>query len=126
MKKLLVSLLILPVIAFSQTSSDKIEKIPLEGYCMSGSQLKEVIRNYKEIPVLIMQAHRLQKNGETTKHDTVLFLNPQTGTWTLFEEHKEKGYCVVAVGEQARPFQNQSMNLDKSLPKQDLDWKKYT
>lgn len=123
MKNLLVSLLALPVIASSQVSLDQVTKVPLEGYCLNKEQFRETLRQYQEKPILAMDSLRTNKKGEVIGHEAVLFINPKTGTWTLFEDHGEKGYCMVAMGEKIKPVQSQNMRHD-NLPERPIDKQK--
>lgn len=106
MKKLLATLLImLPVMAKSQQEL-KGELIDLVGMCVGAVQFAETMSSYGEVPFITMSTIR-PKDKTMEKFDqysTVLFLNPNTRTWTLAEKRGENNYCVTAVGENAAPF----------------------
>ena len=101
--------------ASSQVSINDVKKIPLTSYCLTEQQFKETLKAYQERAVLIMNSIREEK-GKTEAYETALFINSATGTWTLFEGRGPDGYCIVAMGEQARPVTSRSMKNDESLP----------
>jgi len=106
MKKILATLLImLPVMAKSQQEL-KGELIDLIGMCVGAVQFAETMSSYGEVPFVTMTTIRpLDKAMEKfDEYPTVLFLNPNTRTWTLAEKRGENNYCVTGVGEKAAPF----------------------
>lgn len=107
--------------ASSQISLEQVTKLPLEGYCLNKEQFRETLRTYQESPILSFDSLRLNKNSEAIPHEAVLFINPKTGTWTLFEDHGDKGYCIVAMGESAKPLYSRNMKNEERLPEKRLD-----
>lgn len=106
--------------ASSQVSINDVKKLPFTSYCLTEKQFKETVKAYQERAVLIMNSIREEK-GKTEAYETALFINSATGTWTLFEGRGPEGYCIVAMGEQARPVTSRNMRSNESLPEKRLD-----
>ena len=113
MKKLLATLFImLPVIATGQTQP-KGEIVNLIGMCVNQFQFAETMSSYGELPFLTMTTMRptdeTMQNYE--EYPTVLFMNPNTLTWTLAEKRGENKYCVTGVGQNTQPYVNDPANM---------------
>ena len=112
MKKILATLLImLPVMAMSQQEL-KGELIDLVGMCVGEIQFAETMTSYGEIPFVTMMTVRpVDKTMEKfEEYPTVLFMNPDTRTWTFAEKRGEDKFCVVGVGENAAPYVDDTAN----------------
>jgi len=113
MKKILATLLVmLPVIAMGQTQP-KGELINLIGMCVNRLQFAETISSYGEVPFLVMVTTR--PTDETVQSfeefNTVMFMNPNTLSWTLAEKRNDNKYCVVGVGVNIQPYVNDSTTM---------------
>lgn len=84
MKKLLLALLVVPTISFSQ----EFKEIPLNVVCGRISDVIDVVKKAGEV------AHTALK---TEKSNVVLTVNPKTQDWTLIEAQGNIG-CVLQVG----------------------------
>lgn len=111
MKKLLATLLLaLPVIGFSQNRGQIID---LLGMCIAPVQFAETLASYGEIPMMTMITHRMTDATieKFESYPTVLFVNPNTGSWTLAEKRDENNYCITAIGEGIQPYIDNSANM---------------
>lgn len=113
MKKLLATLLImLPVIAMGQTLP-KGELINIIGMCVNRLQFAETMSSYGEVPFLVMTTTR--PTDETMQSyeefNTVMFMNPNTLSWTLAEKRSDNKYCVTGVGVNIQPYVNDPANM---------------
>jgi hypothetical protein len=102
MKKMLATLLFMPMIAFSQT--DSIEKEKFIAYCSTINELDEMLSKYGELPALRGKSVRIE-NGEV-ENSIVIFMNAESKTWTIVEKISSRKYCVVAVGHNFQPVPN--------------------
>ena len=84
MKKLLLALLVVPTISFSQD----FREIPLNVVCGRISDVIDVVKKAGEV------AHTALK---TEKSNVVLTVNPKTQDWTLIEIQGSVA-CVLQVG----------------------------
>jgi hypothetical protein len=100
MKKLLATLLFMPVIAFSQ--SNEAEEINIPTYCVSIKILEEVLTEFNELPMLRGKTER-HVNGVSTENTLVIFMNPETKTWTIVEKMANGSYCVLSAGASFEP-----------------------
>lgn len=110
MKKMLATLLImLPGVAVSQQQL-KGELIDLIGMCVGEIQFAETITSYGEIPFVTMMVVRPKDKAMENfeEYPTVLFVNPDTRTWTLAEKRSNNNYCVIGVGDNAAPYVDDS------------------
>jgi hypothetical protein len=75
--------------------------------CTEDKLIYSSLNDYGEKPLLHMVSHRKLNDGaeETiNSYPTILFVNPNTGTWTLVEKHTENILCVVTIGQQLKPY----------------------
>jgi len=110
MKKILATLLImLPVMAMSQPKGEVINII---GLCIGQFQFAETMSSYGEVPFVTMLSMRPkdQTMENYDEYSTVLFVNPDTRTWTFAEKRGEDKFCVVGVGENAAPYVDDTAN----------------
>jgi len=112
MKKILAMLLVmLPVMAKSQQEL-KGQLIDIIGMCVGAVQFAETMASYGEVPFITMLTMRpVDKNMEIfEEYPTVLFMNPDTRTWTLAEKRGNNNYCVVGVGNTISPHFDKTAN----------------
>ena len=93
MKKILtIFLLLFCIRSFAEV------KINLELTCVNSDGLFEMLKEYEEVPFSIGQTLR---DNQSDENSTMLFVNPNTLTWTMVEKLKTKDstlYCVLAAG----------------------------
>ena len=111
MKKILATLLVmLPVVATSQQEL-KGDLVDLVGMCVGEIQFAETMTSYGEIPFVTMMTFRpVDKTMEKfEEYPTVLFMNPDTRTWTLAEKRSNNNYCITGIGDNAAPYIDDSV-----------------
>lgn len=69
--------------------------LAIKGQCTDIDTLKKYLNKYSEIPFLKMSSIR----AKDQIYDTVLFVNPTTGSWTLVEDRGPGNVCVVGIGQ---------------------------
>ena len=109
MKKFLLPLLLFPIVAISQSdnSTDNGFFADTKIVCVSEDVLFKSLNGYGEKPMVHMVSHRKINDGteeSINSYPTILFVNPNTGTWTLVEKHTENILCVVTIGQQLKPY----------------------
>ena len=76
---------------------------PFDAICTSKMIFAETLARYGETP--IMRGHSLRNiNGAQVSMNTVLFMNLETGSWTMAEQMSEDAVCVVAMGQNWHPY----------------------
>lgn len=83
-----------------------------DAQCANGDDLNSVMARYQEQPML----GAISVRGSDPVHvmvPVVLFMNPETRTWTLVEQHAEDHYCVIAAGRGIAPFVNEAPDIEK-------------
>lgn len=84
--------------AVAQTDSEYTFVTPFDAICTTKQIFAETITKYGEIPIMRGQSLR-NVNGAMVVMNTVLFMNMQSGSWTLAEQMAEDALCVVAMGQ---------------------------
>jgi hypothetical protein len=79
------------------------EIIQIPTTCVTSKELVEVLLEFDETASLTMTSNRADKNN-ILEHNTVLFINYETKTWTLVEQFSKNKFCVTAAGENVRPY----------------------
>jgi len=99
-KKLLSTLLFLPALAMGQ-----VEYVNFETVCVSQKMLEESMMKHGEKPFITAVGHRL--NGDKRAfHPVVMFMNPNTKSWTLVERIEPNTFCIIGIGTKMEPFFN--------------------
>ena len=93
------------LIAQPSIANDELITIPMDVTCVSGRALAETLEEFGEIPFLQMNSTRETDNGIVT-NPTVIFMNPETRSWTMAERIKRDLYCVIAIGDFAMPVRS--------------------
>ncbi len=91
MKKALVCLLLVTGIAQAQVNMH----MPVS--CMSKTEVAQYLKGFNEQPVAIAEITRkIEDVGQTNV--ILLFVNPNTSTWTIVEKPSGELYCIVLGG----------------------------
>jgi hypothetical protein len=97
----LVALLLAATVNTGATATNEEEYTfltPFDAICTTKQIFAETIARYGEVPIMRGQSLR-NVNGAMVVMNTVLFMNMQTGSWTLAEHMGEDAFCVVAMGQ---------------------------
>lgn len=98
------------VTATAQSSSDDTFLTPFDAICTTKQIFAETITKYGEVP--IMRGISLRNvNGALVPLPTVLFMNMQTGSWTMAEHIADDAYCVIGMGQDWQVYQAQNPSL---------------
>ena len=82
-------------------------RTPFDAICTTQQIFGETIIKYGETPIMRgLSVRRI--DGATVFMNTVLFMNIETGSWTLAEKISDDVLCVIAMGQnwQAYPGKN--------------------
>lgn len=97
MKKLVLSLLALPVFAFAQQPSPDVVTIEKSVVCIDAAVLVNELESnkYREVPVWM---------GTDIESASLwgLITNPVTGTWTIIQFDQDVG-CIIGAGTNSGP-----------------------
>lgn len=110
MKKLLMgALFLLPLSAMADGHEQQVEPpqkpdVPFTYWankpiqCSNMETVIAMVRDYGEVPTIIMDGQTGFPNGLTTPSKFVISLNPETETWTLIEFVSDEQACVLGSG----------------------------
>lgn len=109
MKKILLPLLLFPILAIGNSTSEEQEFTFVQNrmVCVQAEVLYSSLDEYGEKPLMHMVSHRRINDGVEENIDsypTIMFVNPRTGTWSLVEKHSENVLCILAIGQQMKPY----------------------
>jgi hypothetical protein len=87
--------------AWAQTQ-ESITTTMFPAVCVDAKTLAETVDNFKELPF----ARGISMNlgdAEAPARSLVIFVNPETQTWTIVERVDPNRYCIMAVGQKFEP-----------------------
>ena len=90
-KKTLALFALMPVLAWAQPQMKTYQAI-----CISGQDLTKTIDEFKELPYVRGMSSPMSQEGENLS--LVVFINPETRTFTIVEKASGNVYCILAVG----------------------------
>jgi hypothetical protein len=93
------------LITHPSIANDDITTIPMDVVCVHPSVLSDTLEEFGEIPFLQMNSTR-EIDGRVVTNPTVMFMNPETKTWTMAERLSKNVYCVIAIGDFVMPFRD--------------------
>jgi len=99
MKKILFTALLLtqPALAVEK------EVVQMPVYCMSEKEMDRILSKHGEVSFVGGTSTRVLEGGKRQHHPIILFVNPDTRTWTLVERAGEY-YCAISLGEDLVPI----------------------
>jgi len=103
MFKKIVTSLALTVGLFHTSIASELTQLNSQLICGDYSSINSTIKEYNEIPFVRMVSHRLVSTGDIFQNQIVIFVNPQTKTYTMVERFSSDIYCVVSIGEKLSP-----------------------
>lgn len=77
--------------------------------CEEWPVVKQMLDASAERPFLKGLSHR-GINGELARFETIIFVNPDSGTFTVVERWTDEMFCVVQSGTVIRPYSALSDN----------------
>jgi succinyl-CoA synthetase alpha subunit len=89
------------LLALVSVEARAVERATYEAVCMNHLQLAEITNTFGEIPVARGVSVPLGKKD--TVFTTVIFVNPQTNTFTIVEQVTDDRYCVIVLGTEFQP-----------------------
>jgi hypothetical protein len=90
-KKTLALFALVPVLAWAQPQMKNYQTI-----CVSSQDLTKTIDEFKELPYVRGLSSPMSQEGENLS--LVVFINPETRTFTIVEKAGDNVYCILAVG----------------------------
>lgn len=80
------------------TESGLFFRTPFDAICTTERIFAETLYHYGETPIMRGQSVR-DINGVVVTMNTVLFMNLETGSWTMAERMSDDAFCVMAMGQ---------------------------
>lgn len=99
MKNILSFLLFLPV---SLYANEEIVSFPVACY-KDVKLVSRVISQYGEKAFVKGTSTRLTEQDVPFKNEVVMFVNPETKSWTLVEITKDRDFCIIGAGDNLIP-----------------------
>ena len=105
--------IVAPVIALAVNTTavaDESEltfRTPFDAICTTQQIFGETIIKYGETPIMRGLSVR-NVDGVMVFMNTVLFMNLETGTWTLAEKITDNVFCVMAMGQNWQVYQGKN------------------
>ena len=82
-------------------------RTPFDAICTTQQIFGETILKYGETPIMRGLSVR-NVDGVMVFMNTVLFMNLETGTWTLAEKITDNVFCVMAMGQNWQVYQGKN------------------
>lgn len=86
----------------SSVQSIEVTRMTYEAVCMNYAQLIDVVDTFEEIPLARGLSVPLGKKD--TVIPTVIFINPETNTFTITEQVGDDKYCIIMLGTNFQPM----------------------
>jgi hypothetical protein len=99
------TLLLATLLIFSSQSFAQNRISQFAATCVNIETLADLLKEFQEDPAMTMISIR-ESNGDFVNNSLVLFINYETKTWTLAEQTQRNRYCVIATGENIKPYIN--------------------
>jgi hypothetical protein len=93
MQKLIMTLLMVPALAFAQTNNVR----KFDAYCVTADVLGQFLMEHGEEPVFRGISNRDTNNG-TAENPVVFYFNKQTMSWSMVERIGQNTFCVIGTG----------------------------
>lgn len=121
MKKLVLAAYLISTSIYAQQNPDKL--IKLSASCSSEERVLSLIKKFEEVPMLRMESERELGDGKTVEFITIMFVNPNTLSYTIVERFTKDIYCITGTGKNVTPMlegatkekQNDQMSPRKNL-----------
>ena len=101
MKKMLAMFLLMPSLVFANSEKPSLQISTYETVCLSAKDLSSLIDEFKEIPYVRGVSRPVI--GDDSSLPLVIFVNPQSKTFTIVERASKDIYCILAVGANFQP-----------------------
>lgn len=100
--KTLVSLLFLvPSLVFANADKQSLQIATYQTVCLNSKDLTDTVDEFKEVPFVRGLSMPLLQNSAPLS--LVIFVNPETKSYTIVEKTGEDTYCILAVGSGFEP-----------------------
>jgi hypothetical protein len=96
MKNILGILLLAPSLALANPKIQNVETI-----CLNSNELTETINEFKELPYV--RGISMPISRDNVKFSLVVFVNPNTRSFTIAEKRADNMYCIIAIGTDFAP-----------------------
>jgi hypothetical protein len=104
MLRYLITSLALIVGSANISIASEITKLPTELICGNENGISDVLEKYGEKPFATMSTVREIPGVGLTDNPMVIFVNPETRSYTIVERITKNTYCIVAVGDGISPY----------------------
>jgi len=100
MKTAVLGLCMMSSMAWAQATGPVITMFP--AVCVDAETLSKTVDEFKELPFARGISNSLG-DAEAPARSLVIFVNPETQTWTIVERVNANQYCIMAVGQKFEP-----------------------
>lgn len=75
--------------------------------CVDADAMAAFLVEFDEMPALTMTTTRQGVDNNTARHQTLLFINYKTKSWSLVEKLASGEFCIIGAGENITPFKKE-------------------
>lgn len=97
--------------ATPQVPNDGIVNLPVMLDCGPITSIMEILQNYKEVPTATGDASWRIPNGQMLKGRMVIWINPDTKSFSITIQPSEEMACIFLPGMNFAPFNNPGTSL---------------
>jgi hypothetical protein len=72
--------------------------------CVDADAMARFLVEFDETPALTMTTTRQGTDNKTARHQTLLFINYKTKSWSLVEKLATGEFCITGAGENVTPY----------------------
>ena len=101
MKKIIAMFLLMPTLVFANSEKPSLQVSTYETVCLSAKDLTSLVDEFKEIPYVRGVSKPVV--GDDSSLPLVIFVNPQSKTFTIVERAGADIFCILAVGANFQP-----------------------
>lgn len=88
-------------------------RVGFDAVCTDDETFAQTLMQFGEVPLATSVSYR-NDGGTNHSFGAVLFVNTQTGTWTMAERIEPNVICVIGMGENFQPYQHDAPSESSS------------
>ena len=79
------------------------QEVYLPVLCLKKNELIKALNGFSEKPLITGFSSRLDEKGEVELLEFIIFVNPDTKSYTVVEIHEKDKFCVLSAGIDFKP-----------------------
>jgi len=94
-------LILLGIFFISPSFANNLVDLPI--VCLTKKQLLDTLKGFGEKPVITGFSSRLDSKNEVELFELIIFMNPNTKSFTIVEVHGNDKFCAISAGLDFKP-----------------------